>query len=348
MAAGMWQGILAGYQNVEEKRMAREAKEEELREKRKGLALQLAARYGTRGFGGGTTPEGLAGGSVGGTSVGAGGNLEHFSQVLKTQFGVSDEAISRVAGTAGAAGLNQAFDILENTRKRFADLGRPMPEDIVTNLFDSAVLTGAPEDDLDFGALEEYIGGAIDPLEKEIVRASRASTGQAYFPEPSVIEAPRVEDLDRIEQRAINASAQMATTEVRNLNNALNNIQRTEATETDPNALAELAQTKDWIIDRQARVQDALKSAEGEGGNPFGLVNLYGNEFLQQMFEADPRLSGGVLSPVFQEARTASPKRVDSLPQLRNLARLGVIGVGDKIEILDPVTGEYVLQTIGE
>lgn len=343
MAAGMWQGILAGYQSVEEKRMAREAKEEELREKRKGLALELASKYGTRGFGGSSAP-----GVAASASVGAGGNLEHFSQVLKTQFGVSDEAISRVAGTAGATGLNQAFDILENTRKRFADLGQTMPEDIVTNLFDSAVLTGAPEDDLDFTALEEYIGGALDSLEKELVRVSRTSTGQAYFPEPSVIEAPRIEDLDRLEQRAINASAQKARMEVSTLNNALNNIQKTESSETDPNTLSELAQTKNWIIDRQARVQDALKSAEGDGGNPFGLVNLYGNEFLQQMFEADPRLAGGVISPVFQEAQSASPKRVDSIPQLRNLARLGIISVGDKVEILDPTTGEYVLQTIGE
>lgn len=346
MASGMWQGLLAGYKSVEEKNAAREAKEEELREKRKGLALQLAAKYGTKGFGGGTgdTSEGPTGAS-GGTS---GGGIEHQAQVLKTQFGVSDEAISRVAGTAGAAGLNQAFEILEKTRKRFSDLGRDMPAEVVNNLFENAVLTGPETDDLDFNQLEEYIGASLDPLEKEVVRASRASAGQAYFPEPSVLEAPRVEDLDRIEQRAINASAQKATIEVQNINSALNNIGRTEETETDPNALAELAQTKAWLIDRQTRVKDALKSAEGDGGNPFGLVNLYGNEFLQEIFEADPKLSGGVLSPIFQEARSATPKRVDSLPQLRNLARLGVISVGDKVEILDPATGEYVLQTIGE
>jgi len=345
MAAGMWQGLLAGYKDVEEKSAAREAKEQELLEKRKGLALKIAALRGTNSFTGGTSGT-TSEGSTGGGSTG--GSIEHQAQVLKSQFGVSDDAIARVAGTAGATGLNQAFEILERTRQRFSDLGQPMPEDVVTNLFDSAVLTGAPEDDLDFGKLEEYIGGALDPLERELLTVSRSSTGQAYFPEPSVLEPPKVEDLDRIEQRAVSASRQKATIEIRNLNNALNNIQRTEASETDPNALAELAETKSWIIDRQARVQDAFKSAEGEGGNPFGLVNLYGNEFLQQMLESDPRLSGGVLSPIFQETRSATPKRVDSLPQLRNLARLGVIGVGDTVEILDPATGEYVLQTIGE
>jgi hypothetical protein len=348
MAAGMWQGLLAGYQDVEEKRIAREAKEEELLEKRKGLALQLAARYGTRGFGGGTTPEGLAGGSVGGTSVGAGGSIEHQAQVLKSQFGVSDDAIARVAGTAGATGLNQAFEILERTRQRFSDLGQPMPEDVVTNLFDSAVLTGAPEDDLDFGKLEEYIGGALDPLERELLTVSRASTGQAYFPEPSVLAPPKIEDLDRLERRAINDASQKATIEIQNINNALNNIRRAEESTTDPEALSDLTQTKTWLISRQAQVKDALDSAAGDGGNPTGLVNLYGNEFLQQMFESDPRLSGGVLSSVFQEARSATPKRVDSISQLRDLARLGVISVGDTVEILDPATGEYVLQTIGE
>jgi hypothetical protein len=298
----------------------------------------LASKYGTRGFGGaGATPAGVSGGEI-----------EHYSQVLKTQFNVSDEAISRVAGTAGAGGLTQAFEVLENTRKRFAELGRDMPADVVTNLFDSAVLTGAETDPIDFNALEDYIGGALDPLEKELVSASRRTTGQAYFAEPSVLAPPKIEDLDRLEKRAINAANQQATIEIQNINNALNNIRKTEESTTDPQALSDLTQTKTWLISRQAQVKDAIDSAAGDGGNPTGLVNLYGNEFLQQIFEADPTMSGGVLSPIFQEARTATPKRVDSIPQLRNLARLGVISVGDTVEILDPATGEYVLQTIGE
>lgn len=345
MAAGMWQGLLAGYKDVEEKIAAREAKEEELMEKRKALALKIAALRGNNSFSVGTTGT-TSGGSTGGGSTG--GSIEHSAQVLKSQFNLSDETITRVAGTAGAAGLNQALEILERTRKRYSDLGQEMPKDVVTNLFDSAVLTGAPEDDLDFGKLEEYIGGALDPLERELLTVSRASTGQAYFPEPSVLAPPPLGDVELLEKRGLNAITQRATIEIRSLNNALNNIQRTEESETDPTKIRELSETKNWIIERQAKVKDALDSGSGDGGNPFGLVNLYGNEFLQQMFEADPRFSGVVLSPVFQEATSAAPKRVDSLPQLRNLARLGVIRVGDTVEILDPSTGEYVLQTIGE
>jgi hypothetical protein len=345
MAAGMWQGLLAGYKDVEEKNAAREAKEEELMEKRKALALKIAALRGTNSFTGGTSGT-TSEGSTGGGSTG--GSIEHQAQVLKSQFNLSDETITRVAGTAGAAGLNQALEILERTRKRYSDLGQEMPKDVVTNLFDSAVLTGAPEDDLDFGKLEEYIGGALDPLERELLTLSRSSTGQAYFPEPSVLAPPKIEDLDRLERRAINAANQRATIEIQTINNALNNIRKTEESTTDPEALSELTQTKTWLISRQAQVKDALDSAAGDGGNPTGLVNLYGNEFLQQIFEADPTLSNGVLSPIFQEARSATPKRVDSIPQLRNLARLGVISVGDTVEILDPATGEYVLQTIGE
>lgn len=345
MAAGMWQGLLAGYKNIEEKKAAREAKEEELMEKRKGLALKIAAIRGNNSFSVGTTGTTSEGSTGGGPT---GGSIGHSAQVLKSNFGLSDEAITRVAGVAGAAGLNQALEILEETRKRYSDLGQEMPKDVVTNLFDSAVLTGAPEDDLDFAKLEEYIGGALDPLERELLTASRASTGQAYFPEPSVLAPPKIEDLDRLEKRAINDASQKATIEITNINNALNNIRRTEESATDPETLSNLAETKTWLISRQAQVKDALDSAAGDSGNPTGLVNLYGNEFLQEMFEADPSLSGGVLSSVFREARSATPKRVDSIPQLKNLARLGVIGVGDTVEILDPATGEYVLQTIGE
>ena len=41
MAAGMWQGILAGYQSVEEKRAAREEKEEEILRRRRTVANTL-------------------------------------------------------------------------------------------------------------------------------------------------------------------------------------------------------------------------------------------------------------------------------------------------------------------
>ena len=41
MAAGMWQGLLAGYQNVEEKNAAREAKEEEILKRRRTIANAL-------------------------------------------------------------------------------------------------------------------------------------------------------------------------------------------------------------------------------------------------------------------------------------------------------------------
>lgn len=342
MAAGMWQGLLAGYQDVEAKRAAREAKEAELLENRKGLAMQLAMRYGTRGLGAGTSGGEGAGGTPSGQSI------EHLSQVLKRQYGVSDDAISAVAGAAGAGGLNQALQILESTRDRFASLGREMPSDVVNNLFDSAVLTGPESDTLDFEKLEEYIGGALDPLERELLSASRPTGGEAYFPSIPVVEAPALSDVELLEKRGINDITQRASIEIRNLNNALNNIQRTEASETDPTRLADLANTKNWVIDRQSRVKDALDSASGDGGNPFGLVNLYGNEFMRQMFEADPRFSQAVLSPVFQEASSATPKRVESINQLRDLARLGVISVGDTVEILDPTTGDYVLQTIGE
>jgi hypothetical protein len=41
MAAGMWQGLLAGYQSVEEKRAAREEKEEEVLRRRRSAAAAL-------------------------------------------------------------------------------------------------------------------------------------------------------------------------------------------------------------------------------------------------------------------------------------------------------------------
>jgi hypothetical protein len=343
MSAGMWQGIAAGYQDVEERRAAREAKEEELREKRKGLALELASKYGTRGFGGaagttGGTPAGPSGTTPAGAS---GGNIEHYSQVLKTTFNASDESISRVAGTAGAAGLAQAVQILEKARKRFAELGKDMPEDVVIDLFDSAVLTGAETDPIDFNALEDYIGSALDPLEKELLSASRATTGQAYFPEPSVLAPPNIEDMTRVESRAIQMAQMEASRENRQLSVALGEARRVLEGGSDPNAVTEAQNVIDWVIERQRLVTEALSSNRGDNANPFGLIELYGQSFVQKQLEADPRLQRGVVSPLFENASEAIPKRVQSEAQYNLLAEYGIFRAGEIVEVFNPETGGY-------
>jgi len=337
MALGMWQGILAGLQDVDAKKAAREAKETELLEKRKGLALQLAAKYGTSGLGSGLP--GAVGGPAGAGP--SGGSIDHFSQVLKSQYGVSDEAILRVARTAGASGLEQATSILEKQRLKFEGVGKELPSDIASNLFDSAVLTGPANAPLDFAKLEEYIGAELDPLEKELVSRSRTQSGQAYFPEPAFVEAPKLEDVDRLEQRATSAVTQQAEIELRNLNRTLNELNTSVNSETDPDKVSAIESAQQSIVSRQMRVQEALKSAQGEGGNPSGLINLYGNQFFQEVFEADPRFKGAVLSPIFRDSISPAPKRVDSEFTLRLLVKNGIIKAGDSVEIFNPVTGEY-------
>ena len=348
MAAGMWQGLLAGYQDVEAKKMAREAKEGELLEKRKGLALQLAMKYGTSGVG--ATQRGEGGGqATGGRTEGE--NIEHFSRVLNTQFGVSEEVIGRVAGVSGAGGLNQAFDILERQRAKYAELGQEMPVNIVSDLFESAVMTPRGErEDIDFARLEEYIGEAFDPLERELVMASRPpqAPGQAYFPEPAVIPPPSVEDISRIEGRAIQMAQMEASRENRQLSTALNRVRQVLEDRSDPNAVAEAENIRDWIVERQTLVTEALSSNRGDNANPFGLIELYGQSFVQRQLEADPRLQRGVISPLFEGASEAMPKKVQSPQQLRSLARAGVISVGDVVELLDPETGEYRRLTVGD
>jgi hypothetical protein len=339
MALGMWQGILAGLQDVDAKKAAREAKETELLEKRKGLALQLAAKYGTSGLGSGLP--GAVGGPAGAGP--SGGSIDHFSQVLKSQYGVSDEAILRVARTAGASGLEQATSILEKQRLKFEGVGKELPSDIASNLFDSAVLTGPANAPLDFAKLEEYIGAELDPLEKELVSRSRTQSGQAYFPEPAFVEAPKLEDVDRLEQRATSAVTQQAEIELRNLNRTLNELNTSVNSETDPEKVTNIKNAQELINARQMQVQDALKSAEGEGGNPSGLIRLYGNQFFQEVFKADPRFKDAVLSPIFRENISPAPRRIDSQFTLEMLVRNGVLKAGDTFEIYNKDTQQYEL-----
>lgn len=335
---GMWRGLLAGYQDVEAKRMAREQKEEELLERRKALALNFAMQYGTAP---GSSSGGGAPGAPGGSSI------EHQAQILKTRFGVSDDVIERVAG-AGSSALTSVVDTLESQRLRFENDGLEFPADQVASIMDTLVLTPSSQDTFDFSQLESYIGQELDPIEREMIQRQQQRPSQLYTPEPAYMSPVEIKDINELEERAMNSVRQSATVEMGSLNSALNTINTAEENTSDPNRVARLEKAKQWILSRQTQVNEALSSAQGDQGNPFGLVNLYGNEFFQQMFEANPRLQNALLSPVFQTATTPQPKKVDSVETLGILRQLNIVQEGDLWQVYNPQTGSFEDVMIGE
>ena len=337
--AGMWRGILAGYQDVEAKRMAREAKEEELLERRKALALEFAMKYGT-------VPGASSGSGAPGTSSG-GGSIEHQARVLRERFGVSDEVIQEVAGS-GPEALSSVIETLDAQRLRFENDGLEFPTEQVSNIMDTLVLTPSRQGSFDFSQLESYIGQELDPLEREMIQRNQQTAGSIFIPEPAYTSPVEIKDINELESRALDAVRQRGTIETGELNRALNQLNQAAENTSDANNLAAIQNAITWISDRQLRVNDALSSASGDQGNPFGLVNLYGNQFFQDMFQRNPRLQGALLSPIFQEAVSPQPKQVDSLPTLAVLKQLGLANEGEEWGVYNPQTQTYDITVIGE
>lgn len=368
---GIWKGIYMGLQDIEaqkEKEADREERRQErmadIIEKRRAIALELLAK--------------------GVFNKSTSKAVEHFGTALNSRYGVSEETVANLAASSGATGLERALEVLDNQNKKYAELGRTVPQGVITEVFESAVVTphGGP---VDFDAVEAYVGEQFSDLDKKIFALSSAQAPRVYIPEPAVIPPPKLQDVALMEERAAGYLRQSAGIESQNINNALNQVYKAEANETDPTKLAELEATKTWLLGRKDSVESALASAEGSNGNLTGLVGLYGNEFFEEMRKADPRMGAAVLSPLFKNSAPIAPKKVDSQQTLDNLIKAGVIKegepveiigaegtissgskrvnseaelkelalsgelkVGDVVEILDPETGEYVAVRIGD
>jgi hypothetical protein len=89
------------------------------------------------------------------------------------------------------------------------------------------------------------------------------------------------------------------------------------------------------------QIDDALESAKGEGGNPSGLINLYGNQFFQEVFQSNPQLKNAPIRPIFKENLSPTPRRVESQLMLEVLVRNGVLKAGDTFEIYNKDTKQY-------
>jgi len=362
----MWRGILAGYQDVQARKDAKTEREEavrlrkeereedftfrreeseanrqaqrdqyerELLERRRELAFQFGMEYGG-------SPRGGAAGDSGEDSI------EHYAQVLKTSFGLSDEAIQEVA-VAGTQGLSSLVDTLTSQRASFQEQGLEFPQSQVASIVDTMVITPSRQEPFDFTMIEEYVGEALDPLQREMLQRNQITPGSTYIPPATFVQPPEIKEINELEERALNDVTQRASIESRNLNSALNQIRAAEENTRDPERLARVQAAKNWVLGRQLQISEAQKSAEG--GNPYGLVDLYGNEFFQRMFESQPRFEGAILSPVFEEIKPAAPKRANSMEELAILKQLGLVSEGDVWQVYNPQTQSFnEIQISGE
>lgn len=333
MATGMWTGLLAGYKDVEAKKAAREAHEAQLLEKRKGMAMQLAMKYGTSGLA--DTVGGAPSQESGGSSI------EHLSKVLAGE-GIDESVITKMAASGGAVALDKAYKVIQDKKKEYNDVDRTVDPQVFNDIFGTMVSTASPDNPVDFAKLEEQFGVAFEPYEKELIQAGARRPTQVDFRVDPIIGAPKIEEVDKLEARALSVITSSGESEIRSLDAALNQINEAEEAGTGQ----DLKEAKQWIVNRQTAVKDAVKSASGTGGNPAPLIKLYGNDFFNKMFEADERFKQVPLSPMFAERGETTPKVFTSYEQMRKVGQAGLLKRGDVVSYPDETTKEMVTQTL--
>mgnify|MGYP005995876891 FL=1 len=223
-------------------------------------------------------------------------------------------------------GPSKLLSALEKQRLKYEELGMQMPESVIAQIVESAVVTQPSGKKINFDKMEEYIGREMDELYKAILTAQSTKAGEVFVPEAAFVERPSLEDLDRFEKRAVQFNISRAAQEANALTKQLSTLQQLEQS---GNLSVQKQAEKAWITDRLLEVQEAQKAFEQENLVP--IVGLYGTTYFDQLVEAYPNFQESPLNPALINASKGKQITVPSRAVAESLARAGILKVGDVV-----------------
>ena len=125
-----------------------------------------------------------------------------------------------------------------------------MPEDVISGIVESAVMTQPTSREIDFTKLEDFIGREMDSLYKDMLKSQSTDPGSVFFPEPAFVERPSIEDLDRFEKQAIESNLSRAQSELDMVKNRIAEfVSLSESGNLTPDQMAE----NGWLTNRKSR-----------------------------------------------------------------------------------------------
>lgn len=343
---GMWQGILQGMQMNEEAKLAKEKMELEQEDRefiRQNAIDKLKIERQKMILD--SLPDLLQRSSVGGK---AGSVSEKVAAAaLKTQYGVSDEALARVSATGDPSALSRALEKLEEQRSLYGASGREMPAEIVGQLFDTAVITDPSEYELDLDEVFNKFGvSEPDPFVKAAIERQLTVPGEVFYQEPIFVEPLSLEDLNKAEDRVAQDVLRRASADLNTMQTKMGEIARQlESSDLDEETRSGLETTRDWLSERYMQVQEAVGKFEADTPNVVPLINLYGNQATRNLFEYEPRLQDAPISEIFKGQVEPRPLDVSTKKNAQRLARMGVLNAGDVITYIDE-SGQRITQRI--
>ncbi len=309
-----FQGALNYFIEEDEKKLL-EQKRQDAKEQ---TALSLMGKYRSGSLGNLTgTNQGKAKAPTSSVSASA--------EYLKDNYKLSDEVLAPIIASGDKTALPRLEEFLDKQRLKFEAVGKELPEEVVNELIETAIVEQPTTEPIDYTEIEKFIGREMDPLYKSIIGTEIVTPGSVKFKEPAFVEKPDIEDLERFEKVAVKQNFVRAQMELELL------LKRQAELKTISESTAlNTAQDEElnWVTERLVKVNGALDSYKKENIVP--IVQIYGNTYADTLLKEYPTYEGMPYNPILVEA-SAAPMTVPNRGVAESLANSGILKDGDVV-----------------
>tara|TARA_R100001230_G_C5669629_1_gene174548 strand:+ start:513 stop:1472 length:960 start_codon:yes stop_codon:yes gene_type:complete len=305
--------VARGILNYLDKADAIQAVEKKKQDEREALAFELEMKYGSNFLT--SSKKGKDTGTSSSTAVAA---------LMKT-YNISEEALAPILATGDRTAAPRLLSMLEKQRLKYENQKLILPEDVISEIVESAVLTQPSTRDIDFSKLENFIGREMDSLYKDLLKSQSKDPGAVFFPEPAFVEKPSLEDLDRFEKRAISGNLTRAQDE---LDMVKNKIAEFDSLDEGGNLTTDQIAERSWLVDRKVEIETAVKSYNDDNVVP--IAGLYGTAYTKTLQQLYPRYEDAYINPALLNA-SSKEITVPNRAVAESLAAAGILKAGDVV-----------------
>ena len=266
--------------------MIKAAKEQE-ENKREALAFEIAMKYG--------------GGSFAGSGSGKGKSIPTnlATAALMKEYKLTEETLAPILASGDKSAAGRLLNLLEDQKQKYGKDDFDLPDEVVSGIVESAVISQPTTREIDFTEMEKFIGREMDSMYKDLLKSQSTDPGAVCFPEPVFVERPSIEDLDKFEKQAIEGNLSRAQSE---LDTITIRIAEINSAEKKANLTTDQMTERGWLTDRKIEIENAIESSKNDNVTP--LAGLYGTAYTKTLLEFYPRFEGAPINPALINAAT--------------------------------------------
>ena len=319
-----------GFNQYIDEAIAQKIREEEKEEKRELLAFEMQMKYG----------DNFLSSSGSGSAKSKSTPTNIATAALMKEYNLTEEALAPILASGDKTAAGRLLDTLEKQKVKYIDAGLTLPDEVVSGIVESAVITQPTNREIDFTKVEKFIGREMDSLYKDLLKSQSTDPGAVFFPEPAFVERPSIEDLDKFEKQAIEGNLSRAQSELDLITIRLKEI---NSAEEKANLTADQITERGWLVDRQIEIDTAIKSSENDNVTP--LAGLYGTTYIKKLQESYGTFKDDLIDPELLYASQKNIRVPMEIQQymLDSLIKSGILREGDVIDIVSE-DGEVVNQ----